>query len=117
MLKDMRPGTVLVDVAVDQGGCIETCRPTTHQNPTYIIDNVIHYCVANMPGAVPYTSTLALTNATLPYALQLADFGWKKACSQNRELALGLNIVQGKITYKAVAEAFGLEYTEFGKII
>jgi alanine dehydrogenase len=111
MLKDMRPGTVVVDVAVDQGGCIETCKPTTHQDPTYIIDDVIHYCVANMPGAVPYTSTLALTNATLPYALQLADYGWEKACKQNRELALGLNIINGKIVYKAVADAFGLEYT------
>ena len=86
MLKTMRPGTVLVDVAVDQGGCIETCKPTTHENPTYIIDNVVHYCVANMPGAVPYTSTLALTNATLPYAIKLAANGWKKACQDSMEL-------------------------------
>lgn len=107
MLKEMRPGTVLVDVAVDQGGCIETCKPTTHANPTYIIDDVIHYCVANMPGAVPYTSTLALTNATLPYALELASKGWKKACKENRELKLGLNIINGKIVYKAVADVFG----------
>lgn len=117
MLKDMNPGTVLVDVAVDQGGCIETCKPTTHQNPTYIIDNVIHYCVANMPGAVPYTSTLALTNATLPYAIQLANNGWVKACKKNTELAFGLNIIKGKVVYKAVAEAFDLEYTELSAFV
>lgn len=110
MLKDMQPGTVLVDVAVDQGGCIETCKPTTHQDPTYIIDDVVHYCVANMPGAVPYTSTLALTNATLPYALQLANKGWKKACKENGELKLGLNIIHGDVVYKGVAEAFDLPY-------
>jgi len=117
MLKDMNPGTVLVDVAVDQGGCIETCKPTTHQDPTYIIDDVIHYCVANMPGAVPYTSTLALTNATLPYAIQLANNGWVKACKKNSELALGLNIIKGKVVYKAVAEAFNLEYTELNAFV
>ncbi len=117
MLKDMRPGTVVVDVAVDQGGCIETCRPTTHDEPTYIIDNVVHYCVANMPGAVPYTSTIALTNATLPYALQLANKGWKKACSDNQELKLGLNVVHGKVVYKGVADAFGLEYTPVDSIL
>ncbi|MFP5470274.1 MAG: alanine dehydrogenase [Bacteroidia bacterium] len=111
MLKDMRPGTVVVDVAVDQGGCIETCKPTTHENPTYIIDDVVHYCVANMPGAVPYTSTLALTNATLPYAIQLANKGWRKACAENKELLLGLNVVDGKVVYKAVSEAFNLPYT------
>ncbi|MCB0692557.1 MAG: alanine dehydrogenase, partial [Saprospiraceae bacterium] len=110
MLKDMRPGTVLVDVAVDQGGCIETCKPTTHENPTYLVDGILHYCVANMPGAVPYTSTLALTNATLPYALQLAEKGWKKACQDNRELELGLNIVHGKVVYQGVADAFDLPY-------
>ncbi len=110
MLKEMLPGTVLVDVAVDQGGCIETCKPTTHQDPTFIIDDVVHYCVANMPGAVPYTSTLALTNATLPYALQLAEKGWQRACKENRELELGLNVVAGKVVYRAVAEAFGLDY-------
>ncbi len=108
MLKLMRPGTVVVDVAVDQGGCIETTRPTTHADPTYIIDDVVHYCVANMPGAVPFTSTLALTNATLPYALQLAEKGWKKACADNAELKLGLNIVAGKVVYKGVAEAWSL---------
>lgn len=111
MLKDMRPGTVVVDVAVDQGGCIETCKPTTHQDPVYIIDEVVHYCVANMPGAVPYTSTLALTNATLPYAIQLANKGWKKACQDNLELKLGLNIINGDIVYKSVSEAFDLPYT------
>jgi alanine dehydrogenase len=111
MLRLMRPGTVLVDVAVDQGGCIETCTPTTHANPTYIIDDVVHYCVANMPGAVPYTSTIALTNATLPYAIQLADKGWQQACKDNASLALGLNVVKGQVVYKGVAEAFGLPLT------
>jgi alanine dehydrogenase len=111
MLKDMKKGAVLVDVAVDQGGCIETCKPTTHENPTYIIDDVVHYCVANMPGAVPYTSTLALTNATLPYAIQLADKGWKKAAQENSDLVPGLNVIQGEIVYKAVAEAFSMPYT------
>ena len=110
MLKEMRPGTVLVDVAVDQGGCIETCRPTTHEDPTFIIDDVVHYCVANMPGAVPFTSTLALTNATLPYAVLLADLGWKEACKRNAALKKGLNIVNGKVVYKGVADAFNLEY-------
>lgn len=110
MLKEMRPGTVLVDVAVDQGGCIETCKPTTHQDPTYIIDDILHYCVANMPGAVPYTSTLALTNATLPYAIQLANKGWQKACMDNRELLLGLNVVNGDVVYEGVSEAFGLPF-------
>lgn len=110
MLKDMNPGTVLVDVAVDQGGCIETCKPTTHEDPTYVIDGILHYCVANMPGAVPYTSTLALTNATLPYALQLADKGWKRACNDSKELRLGLNVIDGKIVYKGVSDAFNLPY-------
>jgi alanine dehydrogenase len=108
MLKIMRAGTVLVDVAVDQGGCIETCTPTTHENPTFIIDDIVHYCVANMPGAVPYTSTLALTNATLPYVIQLANKGWKKACADSPELNLGLNVVHGKVVYKGVADAFGI---------
>jgi alanine dehydrogenase len=112
MLKLMRPGTVLVDVAVDQGGCIETCKPTTHEDPTYIIDDVVHYCVANMPGAVPYTSTLALTNATLPYAIKLASQGWKKACNDNMELRKGLNVIGGKVVYKAVADSFNLPYTD-----
>jgi alanine dehydrogenase len=117
MLKTMRPGTVLVDVAVDQGGCIETCKPTTHENPTFIIDDVVHYCVANMPGAVPYTSTLALTNATLPYALKLANHGWKKACSENEDLKLGLNVIHGEVVYKAVASAFNLPYTDVKKFL
>ncbi len=108
MLKTMKPGTVMVDVAIDQGGCFETSKPTTHADPVYIIDDVVHYCVANMPGAVPYTSTLALTNATLPYALQLANKGWKKACQDNKELQLGLNIVKGEIVYKGVADAWNL---------
>lgn len=117
MLKDMKPGTVLVDVAVDQGGCIETCKPTTHENPTFIIDDVVHYCVANMPGAVPYTSTLALTNATLPYAIQLADKGWKRAANENSELVPGLNVINGDIVYKAVAEAFGMDYVPVEKYL
>ncbi|MFM2250186.1 MAG: hypothetical protein RLZZ358_1113, partial [Bacteroidota bacterium] len=117
MLKDMKKGAVLVDVAVDQGGCIETCKPTTHENPTYIIDDVVHYCVANMPGAVPYTSTLALTNATLPYAIQLADKGWKKAAQENSDLLPGLNVIQGDIVYKAVAEAFNMPYTPVEKYL
>jgi alanine dehydrogenase len=108
MLKTMRAGTVMVDIAIDQGGCFETSHATTHENPTYIVDDVIHYCVANMPGAVPYTSTLALTNATLPYAIQLADKGWKKACNDRNDLKLGLNVINGKVVYKGVADAFNL---------
>ena len=110
MLSIMQPGTVLVDVAIDQGGCFETSHPTTHSAPTYIVDGIVHYAVANIPGAVPYTSTLALTNATLPYVIALANKGWKKACKENPALALGLNIVEGKIVYKAVADVFGLKY-------
>jgi alanine dehydrogenase len=106
MLKDMHPGAVIVDVAVDQGGCIETTRPTTHEDPTFIIDDVVHYCVANMPGAVPYTSTVALTNVTLPYVLRLANQGWEKACENDETLAKGLNIVKGEVVYKEIAEAF-----------
>ncbi|UXP30863.1 alanine dehydrogenase [Reichenbachiella agarivorans] len=117
MLKDMRPGTVLVDVAIDQGGCMETTRPTTHQDPIFIVDDVVHYSVANMPGAVPYTSTLALTNATLPYAIQLANKGWKKACQENLDLKPGLNIIKGEIVYKAVAEAFDLPYQSVEKYL
>lgn len=115
LLREMKPGTVLIDVAVDQGGCIETCKPTTHENPTYVIDDIVHYCVANMPGAVPYTSTLALTNATLPYVLQLARHGWQKACSLNSELAAGLNVVDGKITYQPLADSFGLPFEKFSQ--
>jgi alanine dehydrogenase len=117
MLKTMRPGTVMVDVAVDQGGCFETTHPTTHEDPIYEIDDVIHYSVANMPGAVPYTSTLALTNATLPYAIQLADKGWKKACADNTPLKLGLNVINGKVCYKAVSEAFDLDYTPVDELM
>ncbi|SNS67811.1 L-alanine dehydrogenase [Belliella buryatensis] len=117
MLADMKKGAVLVDVAVDQGGCIETCKPTTHENPTYVIDEVVHYCVANMPGAVPYTSTLALTNATLPYAIQLADKGWKRAAQENAELVPGLNVIHGDIVYKAVAEAFDMDYVPVDKYL
>ena len=116
-LKRMKTGAVVVDVAVDQGGCVETIRPTTHENPIYVVDGVIHYGVANMPGAVPYTSTLALTNATFPYALTLANKGWREACRGDRSLALGLNVVQGKVTYPGVAEAFGLPYTPIEQVI
>ena len=117
MLKDMRPGTVLVDVAVDQGGCIETCKPTTHDDPVFVIDGVVHYCVANMPGAVPYTSTKALTNATLPYAIKLADKGWKQACKEDRALQLGINIAGGKVVYKGVAEAFDLPLADVESVL
>ena len=110
MLKLMEPGTVLVDVAIDQGGCFETSRPTTHSDPVYIEDGIVHYCVANIPGAVPNTSTLALTNATLRYAIALADKGWKQACKDDTALAKGLNIVEGNIVYKAVADVFGLPW-------
>ena len=109
MLKEMRPGTVVVDVAVDQGGCFETTKATTHEDPTYIIDDVVHYCVANMPGAVPYTSTMALTNVTLPYVIKLADLGWREACAKDTSLEKGLNIINGEIVYKEINEAFNLE--------
>ncbi len=109
-LKLMKKGSVLVDVAIDQGGCFETSHPTTHADPVYEVDGIIHYCVANIPGAVPQTSTLALTNSTLPYAIKLADKGWKEACKEDKGLELGLNVVDGKVVYAAVAEAFGLEY-------
>ena len=107
MLSTMEKGSVLVDVAIDQGGCFETSRPTTHSEPVYEVDGIIHYCVANIPGAVPCTSTLALTNATLPYAVKLADMGWEKACETDSGLKKGLNIVNGKVVFPAVAEAFG----------
>ncbi len=112
MLADMRPGTVLVDVAVDQGGCIETCKPTTHEDPTFMVDGILHYCVANMPGAVPRTSTAALTNATLPYVMQLAGKGWKQACKESPSLAKGLNIIHGDVVYQGVADAFDLPMAE-----
>lgn len=117
MLKEMKPGTVLVDVAVDQGGCIETCTPTTHADPIFIIDDVVHYCVANMPGAVPYTSTVGLTNATLKYVIDLADKNWKKACAENPALKKGLNIVDGKVVHKGVADAFSMEHTDVQQIL
>lgn len=110
MLRYMSKGSVMVDVAIDQGGCFETAHPTTHANPTYVVNDIVHYCVANIPGAVPHTSTKALTNATLPYALNLADKGWKEACRRDATLALGLNVVRGKVVYKAVADTFGLKY-------
>lgn len=110
MLKLMTKGSVLADVAIDQGGCFETSHPTTHAEPVYEVDDVVHYCVANIPGAVPQTSTLALTNATLPYVIRLANLGWEKACAGDPALKLGLNVVDGKIVYEAVAEAFGLPY-------
>src|SRR3954451_7149886 len=110
-LSRMQPGSVIVDVAIDQGGCVETMKPTTHENPTYVVDGVIHYGVANMPGGVPRTSTLALTNATLPYAMQLANKGWKQALKDSPALLKGLNVAKGKVTYPGVAEAFGMTYT------
>lgn len=106
MLKNMRSGTVIVDVAVDQGGCVETTRPTTHEDPIYIIDDVVHYSVANMPGAVPYTSTMALTNVTLPYIIKLANHGWLMACDRDKSLKKGLNIVEGRVVYKEIIETF-----------
>ena len=111
MLKDMKDGAVIVDVAIDQGGCIETSKATTHAEPTFIVEGVVHYCVANMPGAVARTSTAALTNATLPYAVEIANKGWKKAMQDSNEIRLGANVINGKITYKAVADAFNLNYT------
>ena len=111
-LKLMKPGSVIVDVAVDQGGCIETSKPTTHEQPTEVVDGIIHYAVANMPGGVPRTSTLGLTNATFPYAKRLARAGWKRACKDDSALFHGLNVVGGKVVYPAVAEAFGLAYTD-----
>jgi alanine dehydrogenase len=113
----MRPGSVIVDVAIDQGGCVETIHATTHENPTYVVDGVIHYGVANMPGGVPRTSTLALTNATLPYAVQLANKGWKRALKDNPALLKGLNVVDGKVTYAGVAEAFGMEFLDPAKFL
>jgi alanine dehydrogenase len=117
MLKLMRPGSVLVDVAIDQGGCFETSKATTHSDPIFTVDGIVHYCVANMPGAVPRTSTMALTNATLPYALQIANQGWEKAMCANEEIRLGANVVKGKVTYKAVAEAFDLAYTPIDDLL
>ncbi|BHH82752.1 alanine dehydrogenase [Desulforhopalus sp. 52FAK] len=117
MLKDMKDGSVIVDVAIDQGGCIETSKATTHAEPTYVVEGVVHYCVANMPGAVARTSTVALTNATLPYAVEIANKGWKKAMQENNEIKLGANVIEGAITYKAVAEAFDMDYTSVDKFL
>jgi alanine dehydrogenase len=111
MLKLMQPGTVLVDVAIDQGGCFETSKPTTHSDPVYTVDGIVHYAVANIPGAVPNTSTIALTNATLRYVLALADKGWQQACRDDRSLARGVNMVDGRCTYEAVAKVWNLQYT------
>jgi alanine dehydrogenase len=117
MLKTMKKGAVLVDVAIDQGGCFETSKATTHGEPIYNVDGVVHYCVANMPGAVPKTSTLALTNATLPYAVEIANKGWKKAMQENPEIKLGANVVKGKVTYEGVADALGLEFTAIDNLL
>jgi alanine dehydrogenase len=117
MLKTMKPGAVLVDVAIDQGGCFETSKATTHEDPIYEVDGIIHYCVANMPGAVAKTSTLALTNATLPYALEIATKGWCQAIRENPEIKPGANVVQGKVTFKGVADAFGMAYTDIDQFI
>jgi alanine dehydrogenase len=117
MLKTMKPGAVLVDVAIDQGGCFETSKATTHSDPIYVVDDVVHYCVANMPGAVPRTSTMALTNATLPYAVEIANKGWKKAMQESKEIKLGANVINGKVTYQAVAEAFGLGYAPIDDLL
>lgn len=117
MLKTMLPGSVLVDVSIDQGGCFDTSKPTTHGNPIYEVDGVIHYCVANMPGAVPKTSTVALTNATLPYAVQIADKGWRKAMQESREIKCGANVVKGKITHEGVSQAFNLVYTPIDSLL
>jgi alanine dehydrogenase len=117
LLKNMKKGAVLVDVAIDQGGCFETSKATTHADPIYVVDDVVHYCVANMPGAVSKTSTMALTNATLPYAVEIANKGWEKAFRENREIKLGANVVKGKITCKGVAEAFDLTYTPIDELL
>ena len=117
MVQNMKRGSVVVDVAIDQGGCVETSKPTTHANPTYIVDDVVHYCVANMPGGVPRTSTMALNKATLPMLVKLADDGYKKTLQENRNYLAGLNVYKGKITFKGVADAFNLEYTPAGKVL
>ncbi len=117
MLKTMKKGSVIVDVAIDQGGCFETSKATTHAEPTYEVDGVVHYCVANMPGAVARTSTSALTNATLPYAIEIANKGWKKAMQENKEIKRGANVIKGKVTYKGVADAFGMPYTPIEELI
>ncbi len=117
MLKDWKPGSVLVDVAIDQGGCAETSKATTHADPTYVVDGVIHYCVANMPGGVARTSTFALNNVTLPFGLALANKGWKKALADDVHLKNGLNVALGKVTYKAVADDLGYSYVPADTVI
>jgi alanine dehydrogenase len=117
MLRTMKKGSVLIDVAIDQGGCFETSKETTHAAPTYTVDGIVHYAVSNMPGALPRTSTLALNNATLPYAVEIANKGWKKAMKQNPEIRRGANIVKGHVTYRGVAEAFGLEFVPIEKLL
>jgi len=117
MVKTMKKGSVLVDVAIDQGGCFETSRATTHKDPVYTVDGVIHYCVGNMPGAVPKTSTMALTNATLSYALEIADKGWEKAMKENIEIRKGANVIRGEVTFKGVADAFGLKLSPVDKFL
>lgn len=117
MVSEMKEGAVIVDVSVDQGGCVETCRPTTHTDPTYVVDGVSHYCVANIPGAVPRTSTFALTNATLPYVVEIAELGWKEALRVSPEIAAGMNLVDGKVTYPGVAEAWELPLTDLDNLI
>jgi alanine dehydrogenase len=113
----MKKGAVLIDVSIDQGGCFETSRETTHAKPTYVIDGIVHYAVSNMPGAVPKTSTIALTNATLPYVLQIADLGWQGAMRANPEIKRGANVVKGQVTYRGVAETFGLAYTPIEELL
>ena len=117
MLKLMKRGSVIVDVAIDQGGCVETSKPTTHGDPTYIVDDIVHYCVANMPGGVPRTSTIALNSATLPFLVKLANKGYKKALNEDKNFLAGLNVCNGMVTYKAVADVFGYDYVDPTKII
>jgi alanine dehydrogenase len=117
MLSDLRPGAVLVDVSIDQGGCFETSHPTTHSDPIFEVDGIVHYCVSNMPGAVPVTSTYALTNVTLPYVELIADYGVREAIARSRPLARGVNVFEGKLTYEAVAEAHGLEYSQLDEVL
>ena len=117
LLKSLKNGCVMVDIAIDQGGCFETSSPTTHQDPIFIIDNVVHYCVANMPGAVPYTSTYALTNKTLPYLIEIANKGWKKASKENKEIKTGVNVINGKVVNENVSKAFGVEYHNINSLI
>ncbi len=117
MIAGMKKGSVLIDISIDQGGCFETSRPTTHDKPTFVAEGIVHYCVANMPGAVARTSTYALTNATISYALEIAEKGWKKACRENSEIMAGVNVANGKITYKGVADAFGMEYVSIEQIL